>query len=171
MKHIIKLNNSNTLLDKFYTKPKVAESCVSFFQSNVTVNKTDLIIEPAAGDGSFIPYLNKIKSKKLFTDIAPNNKQIKQQDFLLYNPCKVSGKIHVIGNPPFGRQASTCFKFIKHSSKFCSTISFILPMSFKKESLIEKIPKNFHLVNEKLLPLKSFTNENLSIAVPTVFQI
>ena len=41
MKHIIKINSSHTLLDKFYTKPKIAEFCVSFFQSNVTVNKND----------------------------------------------------------------------------------------------------------------------------------
>ena len=36
-------------------------------------------------------------------------------------------KIHIIGNPPFGRQSSLAIKFIKKSVEYCDSISFILP--------------------------------------------
>ena len=50
-----------------------------------------------------------------------------------------SRKIHVIGNPPFGRQSSLAIKFIKKSCSFSDTISFILPKSFKKDSMKKSI--------------------------------
>jgi hypothetical protein len=83
----------------------------------------------------------------------------------------VSGRIHVIGNPPFGRQSSLCHKFIKHSANFADTISFILPVSFKKQSNMNKIPIAFHLINETILPLDSFISKGVAIEIPTVFQI
>jgi hypothetical protein len=39
-------------------------------------------VEPSAGNGSFIKTLKKIKCNKIFLDIAPENKQIKQANFL-----------------------------------------------------------------------------------------
>ena len=51
-------------------------------------------------------------------------------------------KIHIIGNPPFGRQSSLAIKFIKKSAEFCDSISFILPKSFKKDSLKKHFPLN-----------------------------
>merc|ERR1711988_1226761 len=81
----------------------------------------------------------------------------------------VSGKIHVIGNPPFGRQSSTAIKFIKHCGTFADSISFILPISFKKQFNISKIPKKFHLVFERTLKLDSFVRDGLEFSVPTIF--
>ena len=69
-------------LDKFYTKPEVAESCVNAFSSNVKIKKQDLIVEPSAGDGSFIKTSKKFNCNKIFLDIAPENKQIIQANFL-----------------------------------------------------------------------------------------
>jgi hypothetical protein len=82
-------------------------------------------------------------------------------------------KIHIIGNPPFGRQSSLAIKFIKKSCEFCDTISFILPKSFKKESLKKNFPLNFHLKLEIDLPKKSFhfSSNNSTYDVPCVFQI
>jgi len=83
----------------------------------------------------------------------------------------ISGKIHVIGNPPFGKQSSLCHKFIKHSATFADSISFILPISFKKHSNLDKIPIKFHLINEIILPLNSFILKGNIIEIPTVFQL
>jgi hypothetical protein len=68
--------------DQFYTRPIIAQSCVSNFISSVSIQESDLIIEPSAGNGSFIKPLSSIKCDKIFLDIAPENKQIKQADFL-----------------------------------------------------------------------------------------
>jgi hypothetical protein len=59
-----------------------AQSCVSDFISNVSFQESDLIIEPSAGNGSFLKPLNPIKCKKIFLDIAPKNANIKKMDFL-----------------------------------------------------------------------------------------
>jgi len=79
----------------------------------------------------------------------------------------VSGKIHIIGNPPFGKQSSLCHKFIKHCATFADTISFILPATFIRRSLKNKVPLNFSLQFEKRLPAKAFSKTNAQC----VFQI
>ena len=64
------------------------------------------------------------------------NQEISKQDYLqIEEITHKKGKIHILGNPPFGRQSSLAIKFIKKSSIFCDTISFILPKSFKKDSM------------------------------------
>jgi len=84
----------------------------------------------------------------------------------------VHTKIHIIGNPPFGRQSSLAIKFIKQSTSFCDTISFILPKSFKKESMQKHFPLNFHLIYQVDLEDNSFIiNDKEEKDVPCVFQI
>ena len=80
-------------------------------------------------------------------------------------------KIHIIGNPPFGRQSSLARKFIKKSCDFCDTLSFILPKSFKKDSFQKTFPLYFHLVYQVDLPEKSFQVNSKDYNVPCVFQI
>ena len=133
---------SRNTIDKYYTKPEVVELCLKFVRQYIQVDATDLIIEPSAGNGSFIEGIKLLTHNYKFYDIEPDNDQITQQDYLLYNyDSKDSfNKIHIIGNPPFGRQSSLAIKFIRKSCEFCDTISFILPRSFKKDSLKMKFP-------------------------------
>jgi hypothetical protein len=78
----------------------------------------------------------------------------------------------VVGNPPFGKQSSLCHKFIKHASISADSISFILPLSFKKLSNMKKMPVRFHLIKEVILPLNSFTQQGTCRKkIPTVFQV
>lgn len=62
-------------------------------------------------------------------------------------------------------------KFIKHAATFADSISFILPRSFKKDSLKNKIPLNFHLLYQVNLPKNIFFVGNKLSKVPCVFQI
>jgi hypothetical protein len=85
------------------------------------------------GNGSFIKGIKSITNNFKFYDLEPDNEEIIKQDYLLYdydNIKKIYSKIHIIGNPPFGRQSSLAIKFIKKSCEFCDTISFILPLNF-----------------------------------------
>ena len=92
-------------------------------------------------------------------------------EFDYKNLVKQYNKIHVLGNPPFGRQSSLAIKFIKLSSKYCDSISFILPKSFKKDSLKKHFPVKFHLLCEYDLPENSFLVDDKIHDVPCVFQI
>ena len=62
-------------------------------------------------------------------------------------------------------------KFIKFSCLYSDTIAFILPKSFKKDSLKKTFDLNFHLIKEIDLPKYSFLNNNKEYDVPCIFQI
>jgi len=165
--------NRNTI-DKYYTKDSVVVQCLNFIKTHLNINNNHLIIEPSAGNGSFINSIKTLSNKFIFYDLEPDHDEIIKQDYLLcdYNEFKkTNDNIHIIGNPPFGRQSSIAIKFIKKSCEFCNSISFILPKSFKKDSLKNKFPLNFHLIFEIDLPDKSFLVDGKEHDVPCVFQI
>ena len=163
-------------IDKYYTKDEVVDLCINFVAKNILINPDDLIIEPSAGNGSFITGIKTLTSNYKFYDLEPENDEIVKQDYLLYDyeDDGIRGsfnKIHVLGNPPFGRQSSLAIKFIKKSCEFCDSVSFILPKSFKKDSLKKTFPLLFHLVSEIDLPDKSFLVDGVEHNVPSIFQI
>lgn len=162
-------------IDKYYTKDTIVEKCIDLIKNNIIISKEDdLIIEPSSGNGAFIDLIKTMSNNSKFYDLEPENDEIIQQDYLEFNYNNLQKeykKIHIIGNPPFGRQSSLAIKFIKKSCEFCNSISFILPKSFKKESMKSKFPLNFHLVHEWDLPDNSFLVNDVEYTVPCVFQI
>ena len=165
------------VIDKFYTKKEVAMYCINLFKEYVAPNNDDLIIEPSAGNGGFIDAIKSLKCNYEFYDLEPEHEEIAKQDYLLYNTNNNNNnnnntqKIHIVGNPPFGRQSSLAIKFIKKSCHFCTSISFILPKSFKKDSLKKTFPLNFHMLYEIDLPENSFLVNAKEHDVPCIFQI
>lgn len=165
------LRNSS---DKFYTKDTIAELCINLIKQHLNISKNDLIIEPSAGNGAFIDYIKELNTNVRFYDLYPENKEIIKEDYLLLDIeelIKTYQNIHIVGNPPFGRQSSLAIKFIKKSCEFANSVSFILPKSFKKDSLKKHIPLNFQLLHEIDLPDNSFLVDNIEHDVPCVFQI
>ena len=161
-------------LDKFYTKPTVVNFCIKQISKHIQIHKKDLIIEHSGGAGAFFEGIKSLGKNYVFYDVMPENKEIIKEDFLTLDikPLVEAHQwIHVIGNPPFGRQSSLAIKFIKKSCTFCKSISFILPKCFKKESLKKKVPLNFHLVAEFDLNEDAFLLNGVNYNVPTVFQI
>ena len=161
-------------IDKFYTKDDIVKFCLDIVSEKISINKNDLIIEPSAGNGSFINGIEKLSNYFKFYDIEPEHEKITKQDYLLYDYQEDKGnfnKIHIIGNPPFGRQSSLTIQFIKKSCAFCDTISFILPKSFKKDSLQKFFPLHFHLLYQSDLPNNSFLVNGSEHNVPCIFQI
>jgi predicted RNA methylase len=165
--------NRNTI-DKYYTKDNVVELCLNLVKKYIEISTDDLIVEPSAGNGSFITGIKSLTNNFKFYDLEPDNDEIIKQDYLLYDYGIIKNnfsKIHIIGNPPFGRQSSFAIKFIKKSCEFCDSVSFILPKSFKKDSLKKTFPLNFHLIFEIDLPDKSFLVDGVEHDVPCIFQI
>lgn len=161
-------------IDKYYTKADVVDLCIEFVKKHIEIKEDDLIIEPSAGNGAFIAGIKSLTSNYRFYDLEPENEEIIQQDYLQLNYDNIKnnyGNIHVIGNPPFGRQSSFAIQFIKKSCKFCDSVSFILPKSFKKDSLRRSFPLSFHLVCEIELPDKSFLVDGNEHDVPCIFQV
>jgi predicted RNA methylase len=160
-------------IDKFYTKKTVVELCMIYFTNHVPIDPSDLILEPSAGNGSFVNAIMNLPASNLFYDIEPEHPAVLQKDYLQcdLNPLRTYPRIHVIGNPPFGRQSSLAKQFILKSCSFCHSVSFILPKSFKKSSLQRCFPLNFHLQFEIDLPDDSFLVNGIEHDVPCIFQI
>ena len=179
-RHKCKTKNKTTglkrdTIDKFYTNNNIVDLCFEYILTNLEINKeNDLIVEPSAGNGAFISKIKENCNNYQFYDIKPEHNEIIKQDFIESNfniNVKLYNSIHIIGNPPFGRQSSTTIKFIKKITEYANSISFILPLSFKKESLKSHFPLNYHLIFEKDLPKNSFSIDDKSHDVPCVFQI
>ena len=171
------------LEEPFYTKLEVSKKCCSIIKQFIDINfENDIIIEPSAGNGSFIPELLKMSLNCYFFDIFPEHPIVIQQDYLAFNnktdlePQEENSKIHVIGCPPIGRQSSTAIKFIHKSASFCDTISFILPKSFTDDNIKTKLPLDFYLLDFYLayqcdLEPNSFIKNNKEYLLETIFQI
>ena len=175
-------------IDKYYTKSEIVDMCQTYIVSHLLSDgkdhTNDIAIEPSAGNGSFIKCIQTLgfaKENQILLDIEPEHPAITQSNYLVSEIGSIIGVsstnskappcIHVIGNPPFGRQSSLAIQFIKKSCTFCNTVSFILPRSFKKESMRKCFPKHFHIVLEVDIPPNSFMVNDEEHDVPCVFQI
>lgn len=177
IKHMkqIKGLQRNTI-DKYYTNPTTVDLCIEYIKKYIYMNDCDVIIEPNASDGAFIDGIKSLTYNQLFYDIEPSNEKIIRMNFLELD-IRVSGlygtenKIHIVGKPPFGNRASLAIRFIKKACEFANTISFILPKNFKKDSLLKRVPLNFHCIFEIDLPDNSFHFNGILYNVPCIFQI
>lgn len=161
----------NKKLDKFYTNPDIVELCINNLNNYYKISEFDLIIEPSIGSGNF--YKNLPKEKTIGIDIEPEyqDKNVIKQDFLeFYIDKNKYNNILVIGNPPFGKNSSTAVKFFNHASKFTNIIAMIIPRTFRKISIQNRLNFDFHLINDIDIPTNpcSFTPK---MAVKCCFQI
>lgn len=156
-------------IDKYYTKPEIAQQCIDEVVDNYHLENFDVVIEPSAGNGSFSNLLNKMNLNCLAYDIKPEHPTIIKQNFLKLK--KPKGSVIIIGNPPFGRQSVMAKLFIKHACNIASVVAFILPKSFKKRSFQKAFPLDWHLEKSIDLPDNSFTIDECEHDVPCVFQI
>jgi hypothetical protein len=147
----------NTGLDKFYTVPAIAEKCIATIGSQYPWNVWDLVVEPSAGNGSFLTRLPT--EKRIGLDIEPEHSAILKQDFLTYSPPTTAHTILVVGNPPFGRVSSLAIQFFNHAAKWAHVIAFIVPRTFRRVSVQNKLNRNFHLRFDEDIPMEpcSFT--------------
>lgn len=150
------------LLDKFYTKKNVAK----YFIEKIDLKKYHTIIDPCAGDGAFSEQIEGC----LAFDILPENKSIIKLDFFDFKDA-TNPPVLTISNIPFGVQSNLAIAFFKKAATYSDTIAFILPKSFKKESVQNKLPLNFHLCFEEDVPKNSFILEGKDYDVPCVFQV
>ncbi len=134
-------------LDKFYTIPSYSKKCIDKVFELYDKTKFDLIVEPSAGNGSFFNQLEF--ENKVGIDISPENENIVKMDFFDYHPPTHKNNILVIGNPPFGKVSSIAIKFFNHSSKWSNVIAFIIPRTFRRPSVQNKLNKMFHLTYDE----------------------
>lgn len=136
--------------DKFYTRKEIVDDLI-LIVGNTVGWKWSLVIEPSAGSGNF---LSKIPvEEKIGMDIKPEGEDILEKDFFTYKPSMDSdSKILVLGNPPFGKNSSMAIKFFNHAANWASVIAFVIPRTFRRISVQNKLDLNFHLIYDKEIP-------------------
>lgn len=137
-------------MDQFYTKPEISEKIYNKLNEIVSLNEFDIHFEPSAGKGSFFCLMNSDKRKGI--DIDPKCEGIEKMDFFRFEP-EIGKKYIAIGNPPFGKNGHLCVRFFNKCALFCDCIAFIVPRTFKRVSVQNKLNMNFKLNYNEDLPM------------------
>jgi predicted RNA methylase len=129
----------------FYTFSDMAR-CIIRETIEFDENDYDLVIEPSAGTGSFSNLFKEFFScDTVAMDTDPQGDHINHTNFYDYYPDNKYKIILVIGNPPFGCQGSEAVKFFNHAAEWADTIAFIVPKSFRRPKILNRLHKSFHL--------------------------
>lgn len=62
----------------------------------------------------------------------------------------------IIGNPPYGTGANMAIKFLNKASEHSDDVRYVLPLSFQRDSVLNKIRTTHHLVHDEVLPDDTF---------------
>ena len=152
-------------LDKFYTKPEVAEYTINKAKEILSLGEDINWLEPSAGNGRF----SKILPSCLAYDILPEDESIIKQDFLTLE--LEQEDFITIGNPPYGKRNELAVEFINHAAKFSKAVIFIIPVTFLKWSVQKQISSNLKLVYTEVLKEDSFTLLEQDFQLRTCLQI
>lgn len=162
------VQDNSRKLDQFYTDPAYAEQFLIKIGQTVDLDQYDHLLEPSAGTGSFYNLLDT--NKRIGLDLDPKAAGVIQTDFFDWIP-PADKKIVTIGNPPFGKSAGLAVKFFNRAAEFSDVIAFVIPRTFRKASIINRLAKQFHCIYDETVPDNSFIFNGATYNVPCAAQI
>ncbi len=153
--------NGNTRItgkEQFYTPRPVADRVVAQVLDVVPDAVTRTWIEPAGGTGAFIDAAREVGVLDVISfDIDPRHREVARGDFL-QQQLNVRDAVSV-GNPPFGRNNALSVPFFNHCAGFSDYIAFIVPRSWRKWSVMNRLNPSFHLVADEDLSINYVDGE------------
>ena len=140
-----KLGNTRvTGKEQYYTPKPLALELVTQIEKVLGSLSGKTILEPAGGTGAFIDAVQaKGVANVISFDIEPLHELVSLGDFL-EQEIKESNLI-TISNPPFGRNNSLSIPFFNHAAKVSDAICFIVPRSWRKWSVTNRLDLGFEL--------------------------
>lgn len=148
-------NRRTTGKEQFYTPTDLALRLATAVSERVGGFADKTVIEPAGGTGSFLQAAKALEADKLISfDIEPKAEGVLLADFLVETKGleKVSNAI-TISNPPFGRNNSLSIPFFNKAAQHSQYIAFVVPRSWRKWSVINRLNRNFHLIHDEDLSI------------------
>lgn len=141
-------NRRVTGLEQYYTPTALAESLVLELKRILPDFESNSFLEPAGGTGSFIEALRfhgvaAVQS----VDTHPMHPAVKKKDFLTFQTKQRN--LVTVSNPPFGRNNALSIPFFNHAAQFSSHIAFLVPRSWRKWSVQNRLAANFHLIHDQ----------------------
>lgn len=140
-------NTRVTGKEQYYTPPRVAEEIIDSVAQFLPDLHSRTLLEPAGGTGAFIiPGITAGFKQVVSFDIEPLHELVQSGDFLEQR-LDLSGCV-TVSNPPFGRNNSLSIPFFNKAAEVSDLIIFIVPRSWRKWTVQNKLHKNFHLVRD-----------------------
>ena len=170
-----KLGNTRvTGKEQYYTPANLAEQLIAEVLAFVPDLTDRKILEPAGGTGSFLKAAAKVGAKDFLSfDIEPKHAGVKRQNFLQATLSETNAV--TISNPPFGRNNSLSIPFFNKAADHSEFICFIVPRSWRKWSVINRLDRHFHLVADHDIKIdyEDESGKKLSVQnnLATCFQI
>jgi len=163
-------------LDQFYTDRPLASALTGVLLNALKAKglaRTGVrFLEPSAGEGAFMDALTGLapEAEQVGCDLDPKQPAVIRQDFLTWQA--PAGKPWVVfGNPPFGKNAALAIQFFNQAAIFAEVIAFIVPRTFEKASVQNRLDSRFALLEQVAIEPLSFHHEGERVPVPCVFQV
>jgi hypothetical protein len=170
-----KLGNTRvTGKEQFYTPLELARTLVGDVEIVLGSLQGKIVLEPAGGTGSFVEAaLTKGVKEVISFDIEPLHEKVLLGNFL--DQELTEQNLITISNPPFGRNNSLSIPFFNHAARVSDAICFIVPRSWRKWSVINRLDRNFALVADQDLDIDYMDSDGELISdksrLATCFQI
>ena len=142
----VKLGNTRvTGKEQYYTPLALAHNLVEYVEQVLGPLKEKTVLEPAGGTGSFVEAALAKGAKEVISfDIEPLHEAVVSGSFLDQELGEKN--LITISNPPFGRNNSLSIPFFNHAAAVSDAICFIVPRSWRKWSVTNRLDLNFELV-------------------------
>ena len=145
-------NRRVTGKEQYYTPRELAEELVLKVKALIPDFSSRTVLEPAGGTGAFVDAAKLAGAKKVLSvDIEPKHQAVGKGDYL-ETELKLKNAV-TISNPPFGRNNSLSIPFFNRAAEHSEYIAFIVPRSWRKWSVINRLNRNFHLVLDEDLQI------------------
>jgi hypothetical protein len=142
--------------EQFYTPQRVVEDCWESLRAYEWFEGVQRVIEPAAGSGAWLQ--PSITTREwVAMDIEPKHPSVVQGDYLR-TPLPYKPHTLWVGNPPFGRRGSLAVQFWNKGSTEADYLAAVLPASFGKRTLQQRLNPSHRLVELTYLGWIPFQN-------------
>ena len=146
-------NRRVTGKEQFYTPADLAKSLTNKLTALIGPLEGKTVLEPAGGTGSFVHAAKQAGALKIISfDIEPKADGVLRADFLDADLIGLENAI-TISNPPFGRNNSLSIPFFNKAAKHSEVIAFIVPRSWRKWSVLNRLNLDFHLIHDEDLAI------------------
>ncbi len=140
-------NTRVTGKEQFYTPPQIARDVVATVLRHVPDATSRPWLEPAGGTGAFIDAAEMAGVENVVSfDIEPHHPQVMLGDFLAQR-LDLTGAV-AVSNPPFGRNNALSIPFFNRCAEYSDHIAFIVPRSWRKWSVLNRLDRRFSLVSD-----------------------
>jgi len=141
-------NRRVTGTEQYYTPTTLALDLTQKALNQIPNWQARTFLEPAGGTGSFIQALEASGAKSIISvDTEPKHPSVRRHNFLEFEPLQQD--LITISNPPFGRNNALSVPFFNHAASYSSHIAFLVPRSWRKWSVINRLHPNFHLISDE----------------------